>query len=183
MSPPNSPAPQPASGKENHSHHKGKLASEMRSMLLMGIFLSFYFCSFTAYKRLLFAESGFEPFLYGYAILEGFLLAKVILIGKFLKLGERSRPRPLGEVVLYKAFIFALFVLFFALGEEVVKGIIHHKGFAVIYGDVMARIGYEFLSRFFMTFTIFVPFFSFLELGDRIGEETLFNLFFKKPLQ
>ena len=74
--------------------------------MLVATFLFFFFGSFTTYRRLVLAEYQIGYFEYGWALLKALVLAKVILIGEILHLGERFHDRPLLVSTLWKTLMF-----------------------------------------------------------------------------
>lgn len=162
------------------SKRKAQILQEMRLFLLIAPFLAFLFCSFVAYRRMILQLPLFDSLAYGYALIEAAILAKIILIGRILGIGERFTQTCLAVIVLYKALTFALFSLAFVFVETLIRGLFAGHAFKDIYAQLLASHLHQFGAHFIITFAIFVPFFSFLELGHNMGEEKLFDLFFKK---
>jgi len=117
---------------------------------------------------------------YGYALLEALIIGKVILLGRMLGLGNSLATSRLAIVVIYKAFIFALFTLVFSFFEDVLRAYWNGESSMDIYADFLARDAHRPFGRLIIMFAAFVPFFSFLELTDVIGQDNMFKLFFSK---
>jgi hypothetical protein len=75
---------------------------ELKQLSLLFIYLSLLLGSFTVYRRLVLAEYHISYRHYGYALVEAIIIAKVILIGEFMKLWDRYQDRPLIVPTLYK---------------------------------------------------------------------------------
>src|SRR5450755_1460457 len=90
---------------------KERALSETRKYVGYTIYLAMVFAAFSNYRRLVLSEYEIAYLNYGYSLIEAMILAKVILIGEALKLGERRADEPLIIPTLYKAFMFGLLVV------------------------------------------------------------------------
>ncbi len=160
---------------------KQKIAHEMRQYFLYVLFLSFLLSGFVTYQRLLLNEyTGNDYIHYGYSIFEAIVLAKVILIGQYFHLGERFANKPLIFAVIHKTAVFSIFLLVFALLERFVVGFVEGKDIAKIYQEFNSQgVNIIFAKMLIMIF-VFMLFFAFLEIGRVLGENKLFNLFFRR---
>ena len=158
---------------------KQRLAHEMLEYWINFVYLAIFFAAFIWYRRLILAEYRITYLHYGMAIIEALILAKVILIGDALRLGRRFEEEPLIFPAFYKAFVFSLFVGLFAILEHVIGGLIHGKGVAGGFREIMSEGKDELLARCLLTFFAFIPFFAFKELGRVMGNGKLGALFFR----
>jgi hypothetical protein len=157
---------------------KQKISHEMNEFIIVFPYLALVIGVFHIYKWLLLAEYHVGYFVYGYSLVEALILAKVILIGKSLGIGERFSGKPLIIPTLYKTMLFALFVLAFSILEHLTSGFLHGKDLARIFQELI-HSRYEILARVLMMFVAFIPFFAFGEAMRVIGEVKLFELFFR----
>ncbi len=157
-----------------------KAAEEFRLLLLISAYLAVFFVAFLTYRRLISRELGVSYFRYGYALLEAFLIAKVILIGKALGLSKRTTDRTLAFSVLRASLIYGALVAIFAVLEHVIEALLHGKTLAVGIDDMLNQGAYEIVGRGLVLFVAFIPFFALWELGNMVGDEKLFDLFFRK---
>ena len=153
---------------------------EMKQYFLVTIFLFFFFGSFTTYRRLVLAEYHIGYFEYGWALLKALVLAKVILLGEILHLGEGSRDRPLLVTTLWKTLIYGLLIAAFAVVEHLVGAVIHHRPVGDEF-QLTGRHGYELLARIQLEVVGLIPLFAFRELARVLGEGKLQELFFRGP--
>jgi hypothetical protein len=165
---------------EKKAHLKEKAAEEFRLLFLISAYLAAFFVAFMTYRRLISRELGVSYFRYGYAILEAFLIAKVILIGKAFGVGKRSSGRTLALTVLRASVFYGVLVAIFAVVEHVVEALVHGKSFAAGIEDLLSQGAYEIVGRTLVLFVAFIPFFAFWELGNLTGDKKLFDLFFRK---
>ena len=155
---------------------KQKIRHEFVEFAGIALYLAFFFCSLAAYKRLLLNDYGIPYFAYGTALLNALIVAKVILIGEYARLGTKHENKPLLVSSLYKAILFSAFVFAFHVVEEVVKHLIHKQGFAGALHQVRLD---DLLARSLIVFCTFLPLFAFRELQRVMGEERFRDLFFK----
>jgi hypothetical protein len=169
-----------SSPREAKDSLKHRLAREFLKYWANVLYLVFFFGAFAWYRRLVLAEYRITYLHYGAAIVEGLILAKVILLGEALGLGRSPKNKPLIYPVLRKTLIFCVFVGIFAIVEHMVDGMIHGKGLAGGLSTLWSEGKDEILSRCLVTFFAFIPFFAFRELGEFLGEGRLNGLFFRK---
>ncbi len=110
----------------------------------------------------------------GFAIINAFALAKIVVVGQDLRLGERlTRSLPLIYVILFRAAIFAILLIGFHVLEEMLIGMWHGKPAA----EAVPTLGDGSLQAILMLDTIvfvaLIPFFGFLEIEQAIGPEQL----------
>ena len=109
---------------------KQRIKREMQEYLVIAAYLAAFLLSLTTYRRLILAEYHVDYFNYGWALMESLILAKVILIGQALHVGEGFRNRPLIVATLWQTFVFSLLVAAFVLAEHTVSALIHHRPIA-----------------------------------------------------
>ena len=153
-----------------------RLREEVERYLVTALFLGAFFASITTYRRLVLAEYHIGTFEYGWAVVKALVLAKVILVGEALHLGERPREAPLLLTVLWKTLVFSLFVGVFVVVEHLLAAAIHHRPVGAEF-QLSGPQGYELLARLQLEAVAFVPFFAFRELGRVLGESELTDLF------
>lgn len=157
---------------------KQKIKNEMQRYILYTLFLTFFFAAFTTYERLLLNFHG--PFFpYGYSLIQGLIMAKVVLIGETIKLGEKFSEKPLIVPVFYKTLVFCLFMIILSILEHVVTGCLIDKlSIDVVYERFISRGLSLALAKSVIVFFVFIWFFSVLETSRVLGNRKLFNLFF-----
>ncbi|HUA33518.1 MAG TPA: hypothetical protein VMA09_07925 [Candidatus Binataceae bacterium] len=155
-----------------------RLISETKKYVGVALFLFLFFEGFATYRRLILAQYQIDYFEFGYSLIEAMILAKVILLGDMLHIGERFRERPLIVPTLYKTFTFSLFVLAFNLAEHFVSGFVHGMNVEQIIHEIEQTGAAVFLARVVVMFIAFIPMFSIWELGEVTADGRLFELFF-----
>jgi hypothetical protein len=158
---------------------KKKIEHETREYLVIGAYLACFFLSLTTYRKLVLAEYHIGYFEYGWAVVQAMILAKVILIGEALHLGERFQERPLILSTLWKSLVFALFAALLVMTEHVVHALLRHEPVAGVF-QLSGGRGFEMIARFQLMLVAFVPFFAFRELSRALSLGSLVNLFFRR---
>jgi hypothetical protein len=162
------------------SHIKEKALEELRLFWAIFVFLALMFGGFTWYRRLILSEVGVSYGHYGIALIEAAVIAKVILIGRAIKLGKRIEDRPLIMSVLVKAALYGLFVALFDVVERVVEGLLHRESWHAIGHRVVPNGRDEMLAQTLLVMVTFIPFFAIGEIGRVLGVRKLFELFFQR---
>ncbi len=165
---------------EKKTDLKARLMEETKTMLFVWVYLALLLGSFTTYRKLLLAEYHISYVRYGYSVFEAFVLAKVIVFGRFLGIGERFRGRPLIITTLYKTLWFSILVLAFSILEHLIVGLCHGDRPAKVIEDLMNRGIWETLAQVMVLFFALAPLFAFWETERVLGEGKLFGLFFKQ---
>jgi hypothetical protein len=155
---------------------KKKVAHEFEELAGIFLYLAFFFFAIATYSMLLLDKFHVSYFVYGTALINALVIAKVILIGEYAHLGKRQEARPLILSALNKAFLFGMLVFAFHIVEETVKHLIHGETMASAWRGI--RID-DLLARSVVIFCTFIPLFAFRELRRVIGEDNFWDLFFR----
>jgi hypothetical protein len=155
---------------------KQKAAHEGKEITIVFVYLAFFFCALSTYSTLLLKQFEVSYFNLGAALLNAFVITKVILIGEAAHLGRRHEYKPLYYSVISKAFLYGLLVFAFHIVEEIVKRLIHEKDIVGAFHDVRLD---DLLARSVIIFLTFIPFFAFRELGRVLGQEEFRALFLR----
>ena len=159
---------------------KSKAIHEMVEYYIIFMYLAVFFGLFTWYRRLILAEYKIIYLHYGISVIKALVLAKVIMIGRALRLGKAwLKDPPLIVPTLYKAVVFTIFVGIFGVVESTVSSLLNGKGIAGGFDEFLSPGTLELLARCMIVFVAFIPFFAFEELGLVLGEGKLGKLFFR----
>lgn len=167
----------------NKSTLKKKFLHELRLYILYTLFLMFVFIAFSTYHRLILEEKPFSYIHIEYNLFEALILAKIILIGQELGLGEKFQNRPLIYPTLYKAIVFIFFVFMFSVLEHFLVGLFSGGEMEKLYLAFKGNQIYVVVNKVILLFFVFVLFFAILETNRALGAGQLFNLFFKRNKQ
>lgn len=166
-------------GDANRTGLTKRMIHDTRELLLTFAYLALFFCSFTTYRKLVSDELGVVYFDYGFALVKAFVLAKVILLGRHVRLTRIFDDWPLIFPTLYKVVVFSFLVLLFDVLEHAVGGVLHGRGLAGIYQGIVSVGRDEILARTLVVLFAFVPFFAFDEIRRVLGEGRLSTMFLR----
>lgn len=157
---------------------KRRIGHELAEYWINFAYLFIFFGVFTSYRRLVLAEYKISYLHYGYAFFKALVLAKVVMIGDFLGLARRLHDKPLIFTTLYKAIVFAAWVVLFNGAERLADGLLQGKGLVGGFYQIGSNLD-ELLAGVLVVFFSFIPFFAFKELGRELGAGKIAWLFFR----
>jgi hypothetical protein len=123
-------------------------------------------------------DYGIGSAVWGIAIVKAAVLAKFMLIGHAMKIGERYSSRPLIWPTLHKALAFLVLLIVLTIIEEVVVGLFHHQTVAASLDELFGAKLDETLAGILILFLVLIPYFAFRVLSDALGESRLMRMFF-----
>ncbi len=151
---------------------KQRAIHEFEDMGVIFLYLAFFFCAISTYSMLLLNKFEISYFTYGAALINALVIAKVILIGEYARIGRKHEAKPLLYSAIYKAFVFGLLVFAFHLIEEAIKEVVHGHRVAAAFREM--RID-DLLARTVIVFCTFIPLFAFRELQRECLARTNFE--------
>jgi len=157
---------------------KHRFLHEIALFLVTAALLFVFFCSLSMYRNFAVGTLSITALQYGYIGIESLILAKMLRIGKFLKLGERFLDKPLIIPTLYKTIVFCLFLVGFAVLEHFVIGLVTGKPLTLLYQTFTTKGLVEIIGKVPLFLTVSLPIFALLETGRSMGREKLWALFF-----
>lgn len=157
-----------------------KAAREFKRLVVITLYLWVIFGLYVLDETVILGKEHISFSSQGFAIINAFVLAKVLLIGEDTGFARRFEDRPLIYPILYKAFAFSILFLAFHICESILVGLWRGKSVAQSFpqwGDGTSR---AFLCVVAILFVSLIPFFAFREIGRVIGEDELRTLIFKR---
>ena len=152
---------------------KRKVTQEFWQLGSLTTYLGVFFCVLDTYGMLLMNKFHIAYFAYGTSLLNAVLVAKAILIGEAINLGERFEQKPVLYSAIAKATMFAWLVFVLHLLEETVKNLFVGKTVAAAFEDIRLD---DLLMRTIVIVCAFVPLFIFREMRRVIGRDALRNI-------
>lgn len=157
-----------------------KVKHEFNEMVLITAFFGLFFFSFATYKMFLLHQFRSAQFTYITALINTLVLAKVILLGGFVRVSKAMDHKPLLVSAIYKAAFFALFVAAFHWTEEFVKDIFHRGSFIDALHETLRATSWPLLGLTVICFCMFIPFFALWEIRRVMGDGPFSSLFVGK---
>ncbi len=146
----------------------------------MFLYLWILFGLFLLHESIVLAQHGIAFTRYGVALVNAWILAKVMLVAEDLNIARGFEGKPLIYPVLYKSVVFGIVFLVFGVAEEILIGLWQGKAVA----DSIPAIGggspIGILSLALILSFALIPYFAFREVGRAIGESELRALFFSR---
>ena len=171
--------PSPAekgSPSEHKSGLKEKAADQFKEMLVITIYLWALLALLIINQSIVLARAEPDYQAHGFAIINALMLAKILLIGEDLHLGSRFKDKPLLYSILYKCFIFTLFIIGFHFIERVIGGVVRGESIAQSFPTIGGGSVQGILSVGATVFVALIPFFAFREIARVIGHRELWSL-------
>jgi hypothetical protein len=151
---------------------------ELKELLFITLYLYITLGAVILMKTAVLHTQGVEFTPWGIAIVKAVVLAKFMLIGRAVKIGERKTTSPLIWPTLQMAFAFLVLLIVMTVIEEAVVGLFHHQSIAASLGDLFGPRLEETLAGYLIMLLVLIPYSAFLVLGDAIGEGRLTRMFF-----
>ena len=143
-------------------------------------YMALVFSAIIFYRRLVLAH--YEIYLDDYfsGVLKALVIAKVVMIGAFLRISRKFEHKPLIYPVLYKAVLFTIWVMLFDVVEIYIRSFIHSPTLVEAFHELENHLTNLWLGGALLIFFSFIPFFAFKELVRVLGKEKVRELFLQK---
>ena len=158
---------------------------EFSEFAILTVYLYVTLGAVIAMKTAVLHTEGIEFAPWGVAIVKALLLAKFMLIGRALKIGERNTTWPLIWPTLYKAFAFLVLLVILTIIEEAIVGLFHGQSITASLRDLIGRRLDETLAGYLIMLLVLIPYFAFRVRGEALGEGRLTRMFFieREPVE
>lgn len=159
---------------------KDKLKHEFIEYWINVAYLAIFFSVFIFYRRLILAH--YDVYLEDYfmGVIKALVFAKVIMIGAFLRIGSRFEDKPLIIPVLYKSFLFTIWLAIFDVAEAFIRELIQVHSFGGAVDELSRHFTNIWIGGVIIVFVAFLPFFAIKELSRVLGSEKIQNLFLRR---
>lgn len=163
---------------------KEKVLHEVNEYLINVVYLSLFFGAFAIARRLTLEQYNIyldDTFV---GLIKALIIAKVIMLGAFMKISHKFENMPLLIPIIYKTILFVLLVVVFDLLEAYIHAWIELKDMQAAWNELIyhhfdkMRIG-----GLIMISVAFLPFFALKEISRVLGPQVFRKLFFKKSPQ
>jgi hypothetical protein len=151
---------------------------ELKEFAILAVYLYITLGAVIAMKTAVLHTQGIEFVPWGIAIVKAMVLAKFMLIGRALKIGERNTISPLIWPTLHRACAFLVLLIVLTIIEEAVVGLFHHQSIAASLGELVGARLEETLAGYLIMLLVLIPYFAFRILGEALGEGRLTRMFF-----
>ena len=153
---------------------KERAVHQLKEFLAMFIYLWVLLTLLVINQSIVVAREAHQA--HFFAFVNALILAKVLLIGEHLHLGNRFRDKPLLYSILYKCFVFTIFFIVVHILERVIVGVWSGRTIAQSFPDIGGGSLKRILSMGANLFVALIPFFAFREISRVIGPGELWSL-------
>lgn len=159
---------------------KQKFFQEFTEYWINVAYMAIIFSVVIFYRRLVLAHYDIYLDDYFSGVFKALVIAKVVMIGAFLRISRKFEHKPLIVPVIYKAILFTLWVMLFDIVELFIRGFIHNPVLSEAFSELKGHVTKVWLGGALLIFFIFIPFFAFKELLRVMGNEKIKSLFFRR---
>lgn len=158
---------------------------ELKQLAIISLYLYITLGAIILLKTAVLHTEGIDFTPWGTAAVKAVVLAKFMLVGHAMKLGERSSTMPLVWPTLRMAAAFLVLLIILTILEEAVVGLFHHRTIAASLGDLFGAKLDETLAGYVIMLLILIPYCAFRVLGEELGEGRLERMFFveRRPIR
>ena len=162
--------------------HQPSLADKLRhEFVQLGVISLYIYICFGAiilYKTALLRKYSIEFTPFGTAAVKSLIIAKFILIGHAMRLGERHRGKPLAYFVAIQVAMFAALVIALNVIEEIVVALIHHKPIADAFVNIESGDWLLILADCILLCLFLTPYFGLRAINDSLEPGRIRRMFF-----
>jgi hypothetical protein len=151
---------------------------ELKEFVFLSLYLYIAIGAVILMKTAVLHAQGVEFTPWGIAIAKAVVLAKFMLLGSAMKIGERATSSPLIWPTLYRAFAFLVLLIIMTIIEEAVVGLFRHRSIAASLGELVGLRLEETIAGFLIMLLVLIPYFAFRVLDEALGEGKLARMFF-----
>lgn len=144
--------------------------------LAIAAYLYVCFAAVLAYKVAVLQGVGVHAAFFGFAAVKALILAKFLLLGEELRVGERSAPRTLLIAIFWRSAAALLLLVGLSAIEKVLEGLIHHQTLAQSFSDFGGGTVAEMLATALLLYLVLLPYVAYRRLNEALGRDRLLRL-------
>jgi hypothetical protein len=153
-------------------------ARELKELVILTLYFYITLGAVILMKAAVLHDQGVAFVPWGIAAVKALVLAKFMLLGRAMKIGERYTTEPLIWPTLHKTFAFLVLLVVLTILEEIVVGLFHHQSVAASLGELAGAKLYESIAGIIIMLVVLIPYCAFQALNDALGEGKLARMFF-----
>jgi hypothetical protein len=157
-----------------------KLKHELKEYAVLSAYLYLCFAALVLYKAAILSGVGIGYAPLGVAAVKALVLAKFVLLGHAIRLGDRLGIRRIVYTIAAKASLYLVLLIVLSIVEEVVVGIVHERTIAASFAELGGGTLSQMLITSFIVFLILVPYLTSREIDVALGEGRLWDILFEQ---
>lgn len=150
---------------------------EAKEFVILTVYLYVTLGAVIVMKTAVLQSHGIDSFYWGTAIIKALLLAKFILLGRAMNIGERFKDRALIWPTLHKSVAFLVLLVVLTVIEEVIVALVHHQSIASALGDLFGAQLEVTAAGILIVWLVLIPYCAFSVLDEALGEGRLARMF------
>jgi hypothetical protein len=158
-----------------------RIGHELREYAEVTAYLYVCLGALILYKMAILSGQGIAYTPFGLAIVKAVILGKFVLVGNALKVGGGHEGRSLAHVIARKSALFLLLLLVLSVAEECIVGAFHGRSISASLADVAGGTLLQIVATCFIMLLVLIPYLTFRELEEAIGEGKLRQILFEHP--
>lgn len=151
---------------------------ELKELVLISLYLYITLGAVILMKTAVLHTEGIKFTPWGIAIVKAVVLAKFMLLGEAMKIGERNFTIPLIWPTLQKAVALLVLLILMTIIEEAVVGLFHDKSIVASLGELFGPRIEETIAGYVIMLLVLIPYCAFRVLDVALGEGRLARMFF-----
>jgi len=159
---------------------KERIVDSIKTFFQMFIYLWLVFGLLAIHESIILTEYQIDYQSHGLAAVKALVFAKVMLVAKDLRLGNRLNKKSLIYPILFKSFLFATALMCFHVAEHVLIGMWHGHTVTESISEIGANKLRGMVSISVIATVALIPFFILKEISRVIGEDKFWSLFFHR---
>jgi hypothetical protein len=160
---------------------RSKIVDEFKQLLQIALYIYICLGALLLYTASIAGASSIAFAHLGYAAVKALLLAKFVLLGHWLHLGEGRRGRLVIYSVIYQALAIWGLLIFLSIVEQFVEGVLHGHSVAAGIAEVHRSSFGRILAQSLILFLVLLPYVAFRQLSVIMGPGALKQIFFSAP--
>lgn len=157
---------------------KARLLHEVEQYGSIFLYLLIAFSAVIFYRDAVLRADGIALGAYGFAFIKALVLAKFMMLGQAVHLGERVHGRRLIVTMLIRSLLFLMLLVALSIIEETVLSLLHGRGVLAALRGMGDGSGLEKLASILLLWVILLPYFALRLIGERLGKGELRRMFF-----
>jgi hypothetical protein len=155
-----------------------RVMHEFKELVIISLYLYITLGAVILLKTAVLHDQGIEFSPWGIAIVKAVVLAKFMLLGEAIKIGERTTNSPLVWPTLQKALVLLVVLIIMTVIEEAVVGLFHRQSIAASLGELVGPRLEQTITGILIMLLVLIPFFAFRVLDEELGKGRLARMFF-----
>jgi len=157
---------------------KARVAHELNELVILTAYLYVAFGAITFYRYAVLRGVGVGLAPWGLPLIRALLVAKFVQLARAARIGEQFQAKPLIWPTLYRSAVFLAVVWILTVIEEAIVGLLHGRSILESVAGIGGGTPLQLIATMVLMFFIFFPYFGIRSLGEAMGENSLFRLFF-----